>query len=237
MPGFNIGVGCSDGSPSNTLETGRKNRFILKMLDPLTSDITIVAHKCTRPTPEFSVVTMHNGQDEITNPGKNRWAPITISFYEVVNSIGTNDTAFQIYKWWSEGILDLSKSRLLKTFKKTCILQMIDGAGAAIWEYKIYGAWISKVSPDDLDTSESAVSEITLTLNIDKAEEVQRKAGVFETTTSCGEVQPQFGFEPDLPVKSKVPGVRIGTAFSADAPVVGSPESGGSAHTPAEPGE
>jgi len=169
MPGFIVN-GQGSG-PSSTLETARRHRWKFLTLDPI-KDILLFAHKSGRPGPEFDKVIMHHGQDQIQFPGKNKWASIDVSFYQVVGA--KNDVAGAIYEWWSKSVVDISKSRI-SLIKRTCELQLLDGVGDAVYIYMMYGCYISKVKPDDLDYTSSAISEITFTLEMDKVIEKSGK--------------------------------------------------------------
>jgi hypothetical protein len=50
---------------------------------------------------------------------------------------------------------------------------MLDGLGRKVWEYNLYDCWPIKVSPNDLDYSNTALSEISVTMRYNKAEEVK----------------------------------------------------------------
>jgi hypothetical protein len=200
MPGFHVpggGVARVD-APSSIHETARRSRWKLEIqgygeggigtegLDP--APITIYAHKATRPSPEIDYITVHHSQDEIYFPGKNRWAPIEISFYEVVTEEG-NITARYIYEWWSKDILQLNKSRLAgisdrRLSKRWCYLTQLDGAGNGIYKYTLLGCWIEKVTPEDLNYEESTICKITVRLRFDKAIEESLKTNFDALTVS-----------------------------------------------------
>lgn len=184
MPGFAInhqGEACGDGAPggdagdvpSATDEYARKHRFELRVFDPL-QDILIYAHRCGRPRPEIDRIAIHRSQEEIYSPGKHRWRPIEIQFYENVQANAQEDrVASRIYDWWSSQVLDLNLSTITtEEFKKDCELGLLDGEINVIWRYSMYGCWPSKIDPDDLDYSDTALAEISFTLEMDKAQEV-----------------------------------------------------------------
>jgi hypothetical protein len=139
---------------------------------------------------------IHHGQDQINFPGKNKWPSIDISFYQVLG--GKNDVAGAIYEWWTRSVVDISKSKI-NLIKRTCELQQLDGSGVGVYIYTIYGCYISKVKPDDLDYSSSAISEITFTLEMDKAIETRGRAVL------------------DQPVLDQPNGAASGTPVSTDA--------------------
>ena len=168
MPGFNIGENNQAQQPGATVETARQHRWKFATLDAV-KDILLYAHKAGRPKIEFDRAQLHHGQDVIWFPGKQKWLPIDISFYHVITN---TDTAFQIYQWWSTKVIDISSSAINLT-KQTCTLEMLNGVGAAIYRYTMYGCWPSKVTPDELDYTSSKISEVTITLEMDKAKEEQ----------------------------------------------------------------
>lgn len=190
MPGFNVpnADSCLDKDafkgrstyvgPDPNMEYARKNRWLLEFLEPfgsIQSGILVYAHKCTRPTVEIDEIQIHNCQDEIYRPGKNRWNPIDFTFYEKAPGDESliDEVAERIYKWWGETTIILSGSKHGKPsdYLKNGNLQMLDGTGKTMWEYKLYECWPMKVSPTDLDYSDGSIAEITVTLRFNKAKE------------------------------------------------------------------
>lgn len=180
MPGFFItGVeDCADNGPMGdqgdvprgTVETARKYRFEFSVFEPL-EDILIYAHRAQRPRPEIDSITIHHSQEEIYTPGKNRWMPIDISFYEAVQN-EDDQVASLIYDWWSTNVLDINNSVITSNeYKKDCELTMLDGENNVIWKYAMYGCWPPKITPDDVDYSDTTIAEISFTLKMDKAQE------------------------------------------------------------------
>ena len=178
MPGFQISTdaGNTEG-PRHIIETARNHRFKLEVLEPFGSTSTgilLYLEKCTRPTPEFDQIVIHNGQDEIYRPGKSRWLPVEFTFYEVLNSGGNkNDAADKIYQWWGQTMLDIQQSSLnpAANFYKRAELAMLDGEGNAIWKYYLYDCWPLKVTPSDLSYADTELGRISVTLHYNKAEE------------------------------------------------------------------
>ena len=211
MPGFDIGIqdACHEGndgkyyppsskreySPSHTEETARRYRYEFEVLEPLDRDsggstfLLLFAYKATRPTPEIDKITIHSGQDEIYRPGKNRWQPIDITFYERVTSESEdaesgsyyNQAAELIYKWWGGtnsglpgGVIHLRDSLHGYNYKKPCQLAMLDGYGGSIWTYYLANCWPVTVSPCDISYADTEIADITVTLSYDKAIEQRR---------------------------------------------------------------
>ena len=167
--------------PSYLTETARKHRYKLEILDPLTN-ILLFCEKCTRPTPEIDEIVIHNGQDEIYRPGKQRWSPIEFTFYEKLRgtyspSVQTNETAELIYEWWGETMIDLTRSvhKQVVSYYKDAQLQMLDGVGQPVWTYFLRDCWPQKITPIDLAYSDSDVATITVTLRYNKAQEQRTK--------------------------------------------------------------
>lgn len=178
--------------PSNLVDTARKYRWIFESLTSAaapvapfgenrgTDGILLYAHKCGRPTYETEDVVIHSGLTEIHRPGKVKWNPIEMSFYEKIYSssvnngfnTGYNEVADKIYTWW-RAMIDTSYNLTYSPslYTKDAVLKQLDGAGSTIYTYFLYNCWPIKVSPDDLDYSNSDISEITVTIRYDKAEE------------------------------------------------------------------
>jgi hypothetical protein len=144
----------------------RQHRWRFQTLDPL-KDILLYAHKSGRPRVEIDRAQLHHGQDVIYFPGKQKWLPIDITFYHVVENV---DAASKIYEWWSTNVISITQSRV-NINKVNCVLQLLDANGSNIYEYTMHGCWPSKVTPDELDYASTKISEITFTLEMDKATE------------------------------------------------------------------
>lgn len=195
MPGFNIKSKdwmtktCDDGpnipgsvdygGPSIYIETARVHRYLFEVFTPFgtkADGILLYLTKCTRPTIEIDEIVIHNGQDEIYRPGKNRWQPLELTFYEVLrdNKDAPPDrsmTAEMMFKLWADKAIKLSRSSGFdpQSFCSDAQLDMLNGIGTPIWTYKIYRTWPIKISPSDLSYSSSNISEITATMRFDKA--------------------------------------------------------------------
>lgn len=203
MPGFNIPFSsfCHDDDafqemssyegPTYLKETARAHRYKLEVmsgLDGLSGSgegILLFLSKCTRPSAEIDEITIHNGQDEIYRPGKNRWRPIEFTFYEVLNDVEgpptLNVTASKIFSLWAERAVNLQTSRIGSVntdaagtaYYTNAQLDMLNGVGNPVWTYDLYRCWPVKVVPKDLSYGDSAISETSVTLRFDKAFERQ----------------------------------------------------------------
>lgn len=184
MPGFRVGQDAGEGDPPATLESARRHRWRITVLgagptgqyDPL-NEIIVYAFKGQRPSMEIDKVTIHHGQDEAYFPGKNRWAPVNFSFYEVLDEAGRNLSAIALYGWQKDVVIDLANSLVRANCKKTVVYQqyLTENLGdrrntvKVSHEYALMSAWPSKITPDELDYSSSEVSVIQVTLTYDKA--------------------------------------------------------------------
>ena len=198
MPGFNIplrpGGAPSDrfGSPNsirafgppNVLETARKYRFALQGFKPteyVSPYLNFNVKSIQRPKVQFEEIVIHSGQDEIYRPGKTKWQPIEMVFYETLSSQQRNSMAYSMYDWWSRRLINIADStqRLsgLMTQNPTtgfyfnAQVEMLDGVGNVSWSYILYECWPTAVTPGDLDYSSTDIAETAVTLRYNKAAE------------------------------------------------------------------
>lgn len=199
MPGFIIsdpsGTKCEEKGPKSiaqsNLETARSHRWEITIyaLSSEGANIAVYAHKCGRPSHETAIITYHHSQNEIYMPGKDKWNPIDISFYETKLYDNAGQTAAEIYKWWGKSVLEYKNSKILGGFKKTIDIKSLDGMGEEFYKYKLLGAWPSKITPTELDYSSNDIAEITVTVVYDKAQEDNNEAG---------DAGPGEGYDPRL---------------------------------------
>jgi hypothetical protein len=183
---FNAFRGGPTPGPAYTIETARKHRYRLEVLEPFGSyagsgnGILLFLEKCTRPTPEIDEITIHNGQDEIYRPGKQRWGPVEFTFYETLrggdaHGIGeqVDEVAERMYAWWGQSTIALTESRQGSPtdYYKRAQLQMLDGIGSPVWTYYLHDCWPQKITPIELAYSDTEIATITVTLRFNKAEE------------------------------------------------------------------
>jgi len=191
MPGFRIPVpnycGVTDfgDGPSNTVETARRHRYSLEVLEPLGDKYTgllLFGYKCTRPTIEFDEMAIHNGQDEIFRPGKQHWKPVDFSFYEKLDgdNVLSNQAAELIYGWWGFTMVNVWSSLHQEPAKylKNIQLDLLDGSGKTVWVYELLDSWPSRISPSQLDYTDTAIADITVTIRYSKAREGQFPFGI-----------------------------------------------------------
>jgi len=200
MPGFNIPINgaCHDENafqepsrfdgPSHLIESARKHRYRLELMqvngNPIfgtdAAGILLYCYKCTRPTVEFDEIVIHNGQDEIYRPGKNRWKPIDFTFYEVFKDqearLGRPERQLDhcaqlIYDWWAKSMLktiSTSQHGPPNEYLAQGRLQVLDGVGNPTWEYNLLDCWPTRVSPSDMTYSDNEIADYTVTLRYQK---------------------------------------------------------------------
>jgi hypothetical protein len=164
MPGFNIGDTTDAGSPRATVETRRRHRWRFTTLDPILNEILIYAVRADRPRPVTEKITIHHGQDQIYIPGKNRWEPIDVAFYEIENP----DAADKLLSWYKK-VINLPTAEINNSFKSQGKLEMLNGQGQATWEATLYNCWPVQITWDPLDYQQSDICVITATVSYDKA--------------------------------------------------------------------
>lgn len=200
MPGFNIPlrpevvsgierfggpVGNQPAEPSNVLETARQYRFLLSGFKPneyVSSYINFNVKTIQRPQVQFDEIVIHSGQDEIYRPGKTKWQPIDIVFYETLSSQSKSIVSYSIYDWWSRRMINIvdSTQRVAGVmtpdpttgFYFNAQIDMLDGLGDVIWSYILYECWPVQVKPGDLDYSATAIADTTVTLRYNRASEL-----------------------------------------------------------------
>jgi hypothetical protein len=208
MPGFNLTLlnqgrdpkkfgGPSDsivGGPSHPPEVGRNYRFFIPYFKPLELDkggsdqryaahasnegLQFYAKSAQRPRVEFDEIIIHSGQDEISRPGKMRYPPIEITFYEIITNQGRDLTAQSFYAWWSQRVADISTSRLRRPgvwtnnpntgFHFNAQIDKLDGSGNACWSYLLYDCWPVNISPSQMSYDSTDLSEYTVSLRFNK---------------------------------------------------------------------
>jgi hypothetical protein len=199
MPGFNIPsiiAGCHDEfavkategtvgirrQPSSSIETFRSHRFRFEILGnaELSQGIwQAYPLRCSRPSVEIDEITIHNGPDQIYRPGKVKWSPIQLTFYEIAEP-GEDLTPSAIFTMWAENTINLQNSTIGKPrptpgqrrLHFDAILDMLDGRGDVLWSYSLYNCWPTKVSPANISYDESNILTTEITLRFDKANEL-----------------------------------------------------------------
>jgi hypothetical protein len=141
----------------------------------------------TRPSFELDKIVVHQQQQEIYLPGKVRWSPITIKYYEPMYNAGlanVNQTSSgcpltgTLSTWFDKivngynYILQRNKKSIDIVgggYKKHVRVDLLDGEGDSYYYYKLFGAWPIKIEPSELNYTSSELSSVVVTLSYDWA--------------------------------------------------------------------
>jgi hypothetical protein len=183
-----VAIASQSQYPSNVVEAARAHRWKLEVIIPTlantiknrtTSDatkFTSYIKTCQRPSFEVDLITIHNQAEEIYRPGKYRWNPIDITFYEVVGSRSslTNKTASELHDWWkSSTALNHSQASVSSINSARLVIYELTGSGEVIRTYTLYGCKLIKNSPSDLDHTTSEINTTTVSVRYDYAIETE----------------------------------------------------------------
>jgi hypothetical protein len=128
-------------------------------------DITVYALKVDRPKAVIDKILVHHGQDVIYIPGKSKWEPVEVTFYETENP----DATKALYSWlWT--VVNFNLSVLKKEFRSEARIDMLDGGGNSTWVATLKNAWPVQISMESLDYSSSEIAKTTMTVSYDKAD-------------------------------------------------------------------
>jgi hypothetical protein len=162
---------------NNAITFKRKFRWRIKIYN--TQGATVISNDgnsamcrlSARPSFSFDEQEVNHVTEKVFLPGRPMWEPIEITVYD----IGTED---YIYTWLQE-FYEPENGRIHpvagvdgfqgKAKKKTCLLQMMDGAGATMETWTLQGCWPQSINWGELDFSSSETADITFTMRYDRA--------------------------------------------------------------------
>lgn len=176
MPGFNItSANSGTGSgPSATTESTRSHRWKFTFLGIGSLDqVVMYALSCQRPTIEIDNIPFHYKQTVAYLPGKHKWNPISVKFYEMLDGV---NTASKIFTYWANGVISIDTNTINPKFAGRASISTLDGAGSEQYYYTLYNVWPGKIEPSELDYSNSTLATIQVTLNYDAVEESSNMA-------------------------------------------------------------
>lgn len=176
MPGFIITNEESSNNrpmPPGTADVARTHRWYVAIDDigDSAKHLTVYAHTCSRPVMEQDQIVAHSGKTQINLPGKYRWLPITIRFYEgVENTVVTSNRLFE----WRKKINDYSThvfKDVASARSATGLVSLTDAEGQAMVDYQLLNLWPTKVEYTDLDYATSNLTDVTASLVYDWCDE------------------------------------------------------------------
>jgi len=180
MPGFNItstrikdSAPAPRGTPGNKVETIRKHRYKIEIsgggLQSETANfICFFAKSCTVPNITYDEIVVHHGQDKIFMPGKWNYNPVDITFYEVTDE--KNSFFTSIFSRLPNYGLYSDLSEHPGSDPLTVKIKTLIGNGEVANTYKLYECYIEKYEPSGLDYSDSAISEVSISVKYNRFE-------------------------------------------------------------------
>ena len=142
----------------------RKYRWLLKIPEVSATGIeTLPPTKSARPSITFKTLEAQHMQETIYFPGKPDWKPLNLTLFD----LRKNENP--IWTWIKLTYpAEDSKGRAPK-YKKQGLLEMYDGCGTTIEQWRLDNMFIESADFGDLDHSVSDVTYIDVTLRYDRA--------------------------------------------------------------------
>ena len=171
MPGFRITQNeAQDHSKRHKQEFRRKHRWRFTTIEgnALDTQDWLQLEKAQRPKFTLEEAVVHHDQEEAYFAGKQKWDPITLTFYDAFGE--GRDITNTIYEWVGS-IVDLEaiNVEVPSEYKKNVTLQMTDGSGQLIEEWTLYGAWPKDTNWMELDYTTSEIQRVEVVLRFDRA--------------------------------------------------------------------
>jgi len=171
----NMGIG-ELGQPNIILK--RKFRYLMEWITPNGQSVEKQFVKvASRPQLDIDETELHFLNAITWIPGKGRWQPLTVTYYDVADSkLGPlYDWILSVYDFnkavgeaGSSGSGDLPQSEK-RGWAGTGTLEMLDGCGTVMERWTFQDAWPQSVNFGDLDYSSSDECTIDVTFRFSKA--------------------------------------------------------------------
>lgn len=122
-----------------------------------------------RPSLSFKEIDAQHVTETIYFPSKPEWKPVNLTLYDIKKN--KNPVIEWIKKVYEvNNTTSIWKPSCGKGIKiGNCRLELFDGAGNTIEQWKLENVWPNSIEFGDLDYSSSEVSTIDLTLRYDRA--------------------------------------------------------------------
>lgn len=159
--GFDFGL--------NTECLKRKFRWLFKIPSVSAEGVnTLPPDKGARPSLSFKEVEAQHLNEIIYYPGKPEWKPINLTLYDLKKNQNP------VIDWLSEQYNTKSGRWSIGyggggEFKKNAVLEMYDGCGEILEQWKFENVWPNNIEWGELDMSDSSYVTIDLTLRYDRA--------------------------------------------------------------------
>lgn len=166
-----MGGGYSNQGPSNVVETRRKHRFVFETLGRgagvFAQSELLLLKSAARPKFSLDPVEMHHNQEVAKFAGKQKWEPITLSWYDAQQN---PDISRGIYQW-IETVTNMQSIKVAHpaAYKRTASLLMLDGIGQPNERWSLYGTWPLDVDWGTLEYTSTDIQTIETTMSYDRA--------------------------------------------------------------------
>jgi len=170
MPGFQISGSGGGPGPRNVVETRRKHRWVFRAFGgAVADDVLLHLQRAQRPKHSYEEAVMHHNQEEVYFPGKTKWEPITLGFYDALQQ---PDSSLAMWNWLNVTVQPSVASANMnypETLKKDGTLEMLDGLNAPKGKWKLFGIWPRETNWQDLDYTSSEIMLIEVVMRFDRA--------------------------------------------------------------------
>ncbi len=149
----------------------RKHRWLFIVPDVSAEGIdTLPPSRGARPSFSFKEMEAQHLNETVYYPAKPEWKPITLSLYDIKKPGSSQHPVFEWIKEVYDPQNDAAWVPSCDGFKKRdATLDLYDGCGTLIEQWKFEGIWPQGVEFGDLDMSSSELVTLELTLRYDRA--------------------------------------------------------------------
>lgn len=124
--------------------------------------------KSGRPSLSFKEMDAQHVTETVYFPGKPEWKPINITLYDIKERFNpVIQWIKKIYKVSEQGIS--WNPSVGSNFKRDCSIDLYDGVGSIIEEWRLENVWPISIDFGDLDYASSDILTIDLQLRYDRA--------------------------------------------------------------------
>lgn len=165
MPGFSIGNN-GGGGPSNTVETLRENRWIIRQLGPVKPEEVIYAKELTLPEIRIDRYEVLGGLLYYKFAKSVKWEDAIVTFYDTGKILNELTRWRDLVYTNEEGIKSHSPAG---GYKKTCEFLLLGGAdiNEPINVITLENAWPATISHGRLSYTSSEIKIVTVNIAYD----------------------------------------------------------------------
>ena len=141
--------------------------------------------KAGRPSLSFKEMDAQHITETVYFPGKPEWKPISLTLYDI-----KTERFNPVIQWiakmynvgekvsWNSGSNDKNRQ-----FKRECTIDLYDGIGNIVEQWKLENVWPISIDFGDLDFGSSDILTIDLQLRYDRAEFIEVTPGSMSVKT------------------------------------------------------